>query len=188
MLEFDVQLENLTTDEDEVTLHLPMSESEIRSKLMRDCEYLVIDHGSLANFKNYDDIFALNEVINRISTENPLITNELLAIILETSSYDYLDDEEFLEKICQNDFMYEEVTIPEEWTETKEEYAAYVLCMEHEIPFSIFEQEMVEIKRAGKDYDDWSSIWDVYSFMGFYMSEDTDDESKIYIVNMEDCE
>ena len=188
MFKITVEVENMTTDENSISLTLPMSESEIHSKLMRDCEYLITDYSGNCRFENFDDIFVLNETLSRINAENPLITNELLEIILETSNYAYIDDEEFLEKICSNDFMYEEIVIPNDWGGTKEEYAAYSLFTEFSIPFAPAESLMTEAHKEGKSYKDWEFVWDVYSYMGFYMSEDDSDNNKIYIVNMEECE
>ena len=188
MLNITVELENTTTDEDAIVMSLPMEETDIRGILMKDCKYLIVDTDSPADFKNFDDIFELNKAIRRICEENPTITNDVLAIILETSDYNNFDDEDFLEKICENDFMYEEAYVPKDWHRTKEEYAAFVLCTKYDVPFALLEQEMIEACRAGKSYPEWDSVWDVYAFMGFHMSEDMEDENKIYIVNMEDSE
>lgn len=188
MIKFNVKLENLTTDEALVSLCLPMEESDIRYRLMNECDYLIVEHDSPADFENFDDVFELNRVVNRICSENPAITNKLLSVILSASYYSYFDNEQFLDKLCSNDFMYKEVRTPPDWDESDEAYAAYSLFTEENIPFSVIESEMDEAKKQGKDYGDWYSVWDVYSFMGFHVCEDEDKNSVIYIVNIEDSE
>lgn len=188
MLNIEVLLENTTTDEQEICLQLPMEDTELRSKLMRNCDYLITEHDDIIRFRNYDDVFKLNEILSRLSAENPFITEDVLKYIFETTPFDYLDDEVFLQKLCDNDFMYEEIIIPANCSLLNEEYAAYILCTKYKVPFLSDETEMIEYSKISPNGTDWSSIWDVYSFMGFQIVEDCDIKNKIYIINMEDSE
>lgn len=188
MIKINVELENITTDEEAVTLQLPLNENELHSLLMRNCDYLIVECDNLSIFDEYDDVFDLNKTINRICSENPSITNNALLIISDVIRDGYYDKNEIIDKICENDFMYEKLVVPQEWHRSIESYAAFVLFSEYGVPFSQIESEMTKAKKAGKDYGDWDSVWDVYSFMGFHICEDIDDVDVTYIVNLEDSE
>lgn len=179
----------MTTDEGEILLELPMDNCDISSKLMPNCDYIITDWDSNIIFENTDDVIKLNEIISKINTENPALTLKSLCAIYEASDYKYLEDEDFVEKLCNNDFMYEEIDMPSNGILTCEEYAAYILFTKYNIPTSPItcEQGILDIEDAYGD-DFWSVVWDIYQFMGFRISEDEEDLYKIYIVNMEDSD
>lgn len=185
MLKVRVVLDNMTTDEDTIELELPMEESTLRSKLMSNCEYLITGVDGRLIFENCEDIFAINKIVNRISLENPAIDNIVLNHILNATKIMYIDDETILDQICENDFMYEEAYVPLGWKGSEEEFAAYYLFVKYKIPFSIYDIEMQDLSKVDTDYDGWDIVWDVYSYMGFCISIDEQNEGKIYIINIE---
>lgn len=181
-------IENITTDEDTIELELPIDYSELKAKLMENCDYLVISIEEDLEFES-DDIFEINNCLSKINSENPLITRELLKIILETSDYTFVDEEDFLQKICNNDFFYEKIIVPPEYSSNLDKFVAYYLCINCNIPFTTSSTELEVAKKVGIHYD-WISVWDVYFYMGFrfYVEDDDYELTEVHVINMEDSE
>lgn len=118
----------------------------------------------------FDDVVELNEAIEDINSENPCMTLELLEVILEASNSSSLNDKRFLEKICNSDFMLEELVGTEKWLmSSEEEKCACYLATEMLIPFAknITTDYLESISENLVDVIDWNTVWRYYFQMGF---------------------
>ena len=186
MIKIELNLHNLTTYEEPKSVVVPISETELKSKLMPDCEYYVQPEMSELSFKA-ESVFTINKIISLINDENPLMTEEILGNLLCLSGYNYVDDDEFLKKVCENDFMYIEITNAPLFAED-EDVAAYILYNTYDIPFSVsdIEIEMVEDSPLVDGY--WYCAWETYYYMGFRtLSYDNNNKKRIVIANLEDA-
>lgn len=194
MVKVCVTATNMTTDEADIDIVLPMSEPELKSYLMDGCDYIVVEYDATVNFLT-NDLFEMNKVLNRLNEENPSLDEYIISNIVN-GDYEledlYLDDDDTLDKLCNNDFMYEEIIVPHDTTLDCFEYLAYKLCCDYGIPFTLCESELDYAVEAGEAYPDWSIAWDNYSsLMGFrYRIGDATEnfEESLILVNFEDAE
>ncbi len=159
--------------------------SNIRSELNRQNEYVIIDSTPPIRGIQTMDVWKLNEIIDDINSENPGITSELLALIMDTVDGE-LEDEEFVRRIKENDFMFvdlSEIT----WKMGNEELAACYIATELGVPFDTgITKEILEFisKDEITDYINWSAIWKQYEAIGFRLAEDIEsEECSLYLIH-----
>jgi len=117
------------------------------------------------------DIESLNKVIEDINCENPNMTLEILEDILKATCCK-LSDKFFIDKLCSNDFMLEEVDTSGYDIDliSDSERCAHYMVTELEIPFAKnLGGKMSEMKIRPKSFYDWRVVWGLYSKMGFQL-------------------
>ena len=144
---------------------------DIKSKLDISHELMLIDWDSGIFLGSTRDVLSLNAAIERINTENPAMTLPILEALYDASYVSSLDNEEFLRKICENDFMLEPVCGTGNWCllGLDEEACACYLATEMCIPFAknVTQQLIKEMKGEQIDNVDWEIVWEYYEIMGF---------------------
>lgn len=128
------------------------------------------------------DIESLNKVIEDINCENPNMTKDMLEEIMKNTGCK-LSDSLFVEKLCSNDFMLEEIDISRKSIDFTSDthMCAYYLATELEIPFAKnIGHLMSELKLNPASKYDWEVIWECYKKMGF---EKIYINNKIYVFN-----
>ena len=146
---------------------------------------------------NYNDIENLNDILERINSENPNMTVELLQLIMDAVGYHRLDEDELIETICEKDFMLEliekDLTDCDDidvisWEEMDEyEKAACFLSTELNIPFAknIHPVTLENIQNQPLCCINWQGIWRRYYQMGFRVLMDEYEPDVYYIFNWE---
>lgn len=159
--------------------------SNIRSELNRQSEYVIIDSTPSIPGVQTMDVWELNEVIDDINSENPGMTAQLLTLIMEAVDGD-LEDQEFVRRIKENDFMFEDLS-DITWKMGNEEIAACYIATELGVPFDTgITKEILEFisKDEITDYIDWSAIWAQYEAIGFRLAEDLESEEySLYLIH-----
>lgn len=159
--------------------------SNIRTELNRQSEYVIIDSTPSIPGVQTMDIWELNEVIDDINSENPSMTAELLALIMDAVDGD-LENEEFVRRIKENDFMFEDLS-DITWKMGNEELAACYIATELGVPFdSGITKEILDFIKKDEitDYIDWSAIWSQYEAIGFRLAEDLESEEySLYLIH-----
>ena len=182
MVSLNLEVENLTTDYSISKLTIPCN---LHSKLDRDCEYVIVSCEPAIPMGGCDDIEKLNEILDTINNESPGMTNTLLRIMLEAADTDIFD-EKFLERIVENNFMFEDLSAVQ-WKMDPEEIAACYLMTVLKIPFSQeITPDMIEVlsNDAVVDYISWSDMWDDYHTLGFRIVEDLESETYgLYLIH-----
>lgn len=167
MIKLDVEIDDFDTGET-IFLTLPC---DVRQRVDLSHDLQISDWSSSISI-GFDNIEDLNETIDDMNSENPLMTIELLEKILEESSASSLSDSEFLRKICESDFMLEEFSNPHK-LQKKNEQCACFLATEMLIPFAknISEKYLEELCQNQIDNIRWDVVWKYYSNMGFKIIE-----------------
>lgn len=159
--------------------------SNIRSELNRQSEYVIIDSTPPIPGVQTMDVWELNEVIDDINSENPSMTAELLALIMDAVDGD-LENEEFVRRIKENDFIFEDLS-DITWKMGSEDLAACYIATELGVPFDTgITKEILEFisKDEITDYIDWSAIWAQYEAIGFRLAEDLESEEySLYLIH-----
>lgn len=182
MIKLELELQDLDDGCADKTITIP---SNIRSELNYQNEYVIIDSTPFIPGIQAMDVWELNEIVDDINSENPGMTAELLALIMDAVDGE-LDDDEFVRRIKENDFMFEdlsEVTCKM----CNEELAAYYIATELGVPFDTgITKEILSFisKDEITDYIDWSAIWAQYEAIGFRLAEDLDSEEySLYLIH-----
>jgi len=182
MIKLKLELENWDEDCAEKVITIP---SNIRSELNRQNEYIIIDSTPPIPGIQTMDVWELNEIIDDINSENPGMTAEFLALIMDAVSGD-LEDEEFVRRIKENDFMFEDLS-EITWKMDSEELAACYIATELGVPFDTgITKEILDFigKDEITDYIDWSAIWLQYEIIGFKLAEDIQSEERnLYLIH-----
>lgn len=159
--------------------------TSLHSELNRQNEYVIIDSTPSIPGVHSMDIWELNKVLDDINSENPGMTAELLSLIMDAVDGD-LDDEEFVRRIKENDFMFEDLS-DLKWRMGNEEIAACYIATELEVPFDdgITKEILAFLKKDEiTDYIDWSAIWSQYEAIGFRLAEDIESEEySLYLIH-----
>ena len=130
-------------------------------------EYLIEYHDGLFTLGDFDDVFKLNKVLDYINSENPDMTNELLGAIFDASCALRMSDAEFLRKICEKDFMMDEVECVLDNVVSDEATAASYLAVRCRVPYAHnITQKRIDDISAVNDFD-WDLVWPHYEHMGF---------------------
>ena len=115
----------------------------------------------------YDDIVELNEAIDKMNAENPMLSLSLLEKIMEASGVHSLDDKELQRKICDSDYLLEKLD-DDALTgfSDNREGCAWFLSAKMGIPFAknISNDFLTNIQT---DKINWIKVWEYYSKMGF---------------------
>lgn len=182
MIKLKLELQDWDNDCAGKTVTIP---SDIRSELNRQNEYVIIDSTPSIPGIQTMDVWRLNEVIDDINSENPCMTAKLLTLIMKAVGGG-LADEEFVRRIKENDFMFEDLSeIP--WNMSNEELAAYYIATELGVPFDAgITREILDFIGEDEiiDYIDWSAIWMQYEVIGFRLVEDfKPKEYNLYLIH-----
>jgi len=181
MIKLKIELQDWDTCTEKVVT-IP---ADILSELNRQNEYIIIDCTPSIPGVQAMDIWELNEVIDSINSENPSMTAELLALIMEAVDGE-LEDEEFVRRIRENDFMFEDLS-DITWKMGNQEVAACYIATELGVPFDTgITKEILEFLKKDEitDYIDWSAIWDQYEAIGFKLAEDLESEEySLYLIH-----
>lgn len=183
MIKLKVYLEDISDGISEKIIDLPCN---LNAELERDHEYVITCCDPDLALWQYDDVYKLNNVLDEINSENPDMTAEFLAVLLEASESLDIFDEKFIRKVEDNDFLFDDISHIT-WAMCPNEIAACYLATERHVPFDkemsreVFEclsnEELV-------DYINWEDIWRQYEFQGFKLVETGDrDNEKAYLVH-----
>lgn len=182
MIELKLELQDWDNDCASKTVTIP---SDIRSELNRQNEYVIIDSTPSIPGIQIMDVWELNEVVDDINSENPGMTAGLLALIMEAVGGE-LENEEFVRRIKENDFMFEDLS-EITWKMDNEELAACHIATELGVPFDTgITKEILDFigKDEIVDYIDWSAIWAQYEAIGFRLAEDLESEEYgLYLIH-----
>ena len=182
MIKLELELQDWDDGCADKTVMIP---SNIRSELNRQNEYVIIDSTPFIPGIQTMDVWELNEVIDDINSENPGMTAELLALIMDAVDGE-LEDEEFVRRIKENDFMFEDLS-EVTWKMSNEELAACYIATELGVPFDTgITKEILDFisKDEITDYIDWSAIWAQYEAIGFRLAEDLESEEySLYLIH-----
>ena len=182
MIRIEVELQDWDSGCVEKTVMIP---SNIRMELNSQSEYVIVDSTPFIPDIQTMDIWELNSIIEDINSENPEITAELLALIMDTVNGE-LSDDEFVRRIKENDFMFEDLS-DINWKMQEEEIAACYIATVLGVPFDIgITNEILEFigREEIVDYIDWKSIWAQYEISGFKLIEDIEsEECGLYLIH-----
>ena len=106
MVKIKIQVDDWDTGES-TELTLPC---DVRNKVDTSHSLYIIDWKCDMMIGYYDDIVQLNNVLDDINAECPSMTIEILNAILRASGCGDLSDKNFIQKICNSNFMFEEIT------------------------------------------------------------------------------
>jgi len=180
MIEISIELQDWNGDYSESAISIP---SDIRTVLDRQNEYVIVDSMPSIPGIQTMDVWKLNEVIDDINSENPDMTAELLVLLMETVDGS-LHDDEFIRRIKDKDFMFEDIS---NITMGDEEVAARYIVEELGVPFDskINKETLAFITRDEvSEYIKWDEIWWQYEAMGFKLAEDVySDDPGVYLVH-----
>lgn len=161
MVKIKVLVEDMDTDEF-TELTLPC---DVRNKLDTSHSLYIADWERAIGIGYCDDVVQLNDALDEINAECPSMTIEILEAIILTVNGD-LDNEYFVQKICSNNFLFEEITGVSGTTD--EEKCARYLATEMMIPFA---RNITDIKLeticANANKVKWEKVWKHYETMGF---------------------
>lgn len=172
MIQIEVELEDLTSDSDDIVLHLPCN---VGNKLDISHEYAVVYTEPDLNLNTYTDICRLNEILDDINSENPEMTMEYLDILLEAfGRREDVFNPVFVERLKNNDFYFADISEIEWKQMDSEQIAACYLATEMKVPFneSVTKDTLTLINDEFVDYMDWSAIWSEYQKLGFKLIDD----------------
>lgn len=149
--------------------------------LSKSGEYVIIDSEPSIPGINMMDFWKLNDIISDINNENPSMTVEYLVMVMEAVNGS-LEDEDFVHRIKNNDFMFEDLSNIN-WKMDNEEIAACYIATKLNIPFDFgITKEILEFINRDEisDYIDWFAIWKQYELIGFKIIEL---EKKLYLIH-----
>ena len=146
-------------------------------------EYLIVTCEPHIALGQYDDVEKLNEILDDINSENPEITEVDLAVLAESYTGGSIFDEDFIRRVKENDFMFDDIS-DISWQMNSEETAACYLVSEYRIPFDngITEELLEAMSDDLVDYINWEDVWRQYAIMGFRIVETTDPQNGLFIV------
>lgn len=164
MIKLDVEVDDWDTGQMK-KITLPCN---LKMSVDTEHDLQLIDWEADISIERTDDIEKINTILDDINMENPTMTMEIFEAILKASD-SFLDDDGFVKKMCNGDFMLEKV----EWSNsnllrTDEEKCAYFLAVKMLIPFAknITESILDDMARTVGRVD-WKAVWKHYYHMGF---------------------
>ena len=165
MVKLKVEVDDWDTGESkEITLPC-----DLRREIDTSHELQIIDWEGDFALGYYNDINALNEVLDDINAENPTMNLQMLIAILDASGECSLEDKDFRRKICSSDYMVEEISdVGNRKLKTDGEKCSWYLATEMMIPFAknITESKLIDIKKNSANVN-WKIVWGYYEQMGF---------------------
>lgn len=179
MIKLQIEVQDWDNGGIEKVISIP---SDIKSELNRQNDYVIVDSTPDIPGISVMDIWELNEIIDGINSENPAMTTEFFALIMDAVDGN-LEDDEFIRRIKENDFVFEDLS-DITWKMSSEEIAACYIATELKVPFDTgITKEILEFigKDEITDYIDWFAIWSQYELIGFKIAED--DDGNIYLIH-----
>lgn len=169
MIQLSVEISNLD-GEDTKIITLPC---DLRAELENYYDYIILACCPNIPLRRNDDIKRLNDVLDEINSENPGMTEDYLDVLIEASASGDLFDDEFIRRVRENNFMFEDISDIDTGMSTKETAAMY-LATDMNVPFERGMQQ--EAFLALNDdtvskYVNWGLIWDCYGSLGFRVVE-----------------
>jgi len=160
LVKLNVEVDDWDTSES-ITLTLPC---DVKNRIDTTHDLQIIDWDGDFSLGYYDDVVELNDLIEDINAENSLMTLDILIGILNSSGCGDLSNKDFIRKICESDFMLEDIT--NSHGRTDEEKCALYLASEMMIPFA--QNISYSILENLNDRNVlWERVWKYYSKMGF---------------------
>ena len=187
MIQLLLDLDDLT-DGSQRSVMLPCN---LKSQIPTDHDYAIISTFPELGIWLQDDVWKLNATLDEINCENPEMTADYLGALIDASGVISLYNEEFLQRVKENDFVFADITNADYDLGLYGNAACYLLS-EHGIPFfgtrNVIQCHaliMAAFKsEEARKFVDWSTIWDTYSDMGFKIVDwETDLTSKIFLIN-----
>lgn len=169
MIRLTVEVSDLDSGESKI-LTLPCN---LRAELENHYDYLILSTTPDIPLSRNDDIKGLNDILDEINSESPGMTEEYLEILLEAAPSGDLFDEEFVRKLKENEFMFEDIS-DIHWAMSAEETAGCYLATDLNVPFDHgITEEMLNIlgDDALTDYINWEQVWEQYASIGFRLIE-----------------
>lgn len=166
LIKVEIEVEDWDTGET-IAITLPC---DLRGKIDLTHDLQIVDWEGNFSIDHFDNIRKLNDIIEDINAENPDVTLELLSAIYDACDTGGFGDDKFIQKICSNDFMLEEIISGDGWLMNRdEEICACYLATELLIPFArnITQGRLQEIKNGLISMIDWGIVWKYYTHMGF---------------------
>lgn len=166
MIKLVVEVEDWDTGET-IAIMLPC---DLRGQIDHTHDLQIVDWEGDFSLDHFDNILKLNAVIENINAENPDVTLELLSAICDACDAGGFGDDEFIQKICSNDFMLKEIISGDGWLmKGDEETCACYLATELMVPFAknITQDRLREIKNGLINAVKWDVVWKHYAHMGF---------------------
>lgn len=182
MVKIRLELEEL---ENSKTIYVTLP-CNLRAELDLQCDYIIMDsEPSMPSVYNMD-LRKLNDVLDEINCENPGMTAEYLNLLLDASGARDITDEEFLRRIKENDFMFEDLS-EIRWKMSGEEIAARYVATVLKVPFKKgINAELLCAMSSDiiSEYIKWEDIWSQYETLGFRVEEDsTSEEYGLYLIH-----
>ena len=163
MVHLEIEVDDWDTEE---TLKLTLP-CDVSRELDLSHEHLISYWDSDMALGFYDDVLGLNNVIDSFNSANPNLTLKILEEILDASEETSLSSSEFVRKICDNDYMLEEVFVANK-SFSEYECAAKFLAVEQKIPFAKnINQSILSDISKNADKVNWKAVWQYYRNMGF---------------------
>lgn len=148
-----------------------------------DHEYEIISMSPDLPLLDIDDIWRINAVLSEINTANPDMTIEYLNILV-TASGSELWDPEFVRRVCEDEFMFYDLTDCNFGLSKRCNAAKHLLTQER-VPFDKqVDQFTMNILGCTEvqDYIDWEAIWRQYLTLGFQIIEEDFDKGRTFLV------
>lgn len=134
--------------------------------------------------EDFDDIYLLNDALQKINDAVPELTTDLLSQILIESDM-AVTDPIFIQRMCDKQFMLDFIEEPglEDEYYSAGEQCAYYLAVDLGISFAknITDRDLVRIALSETVDIYWDVIWNHYSKMGFCAIVSDD---KIYVFHI----
>ena len=182
MIEFEVELQDLDNGSSEKTIKIPLNNG---CGLSHQSEYVIV--GSTPRIPGIQsmDIWELNDIVEEINCENPCMTADLLVVMM-TAVDGELWDKEFVRRIKESDFIFEDLT-DITWKMNKKELAACYIASEFKVPFEEgVTKKALEIITDDSilDYIDWELIWNQYAMNGFRLADGVgNNDQSLYLIH-----
>ena len=168
-IQLSVEISNLD-EEDTKVITLPC---DLRAELDNYYDYIILACCPDIPLRRNDDIKRLNDVLDEINSENPGMTEDYLDVLIEASASGDLFDDEFIRRVRENDFIFEDISYMDTGM-SAEETAAMYLATDMNVPFERGMQQEAFIALSDETvskYINWDLIWDHYRSMGFRVVE-----------------
>lgn len=178
MIQLSVEVTNLDTGE----IKAVTFPCNLRSELPDFFDCIILSVSPEIQLSRNDEIERLNDVLDEINSENPMMDEDYLALLIEASPSGDLFNEDFVRRLKENDFIFEDISgICSCYSMPTEEVAAQYLATELLVPFDrgVTSELLEEIEKSAlSDYIDWSAVWSQYSIAGFKIIGPTDQIGK----------
>lgn len=172
MIQLSVEVSNLDGDDSKV-ITLPCN---LRSELPEHYNYIILACYPDIPLRRNDDIQRLNDVLEDINSENPGMTEDYLDVLIEASLSGDLFDEEFVRRVSENNFMFEDISDFNVGMSPDETAAIYLATVAKvAFTYGVTEDELSMLSDGPiVQYINWDKVWAQYRTMGFRVVERRD--------------